>query len=38
MKDWINRFLIMHGNSLDIILYILILMIFMYIMKQMGAY
>jgi hypothetical protein len=38
MKDWINRFLIMYGNSLDTILYILILMIFMYIMKQMGAY
>ena len=38
MKDWINHFLIMHGNSLDTILYILILMIFMYIMKQMGAY
>lgn len=38
MKDWINRFLIIHENSLDIILYSLILIIFMYIMKQMGVY
>ena len=38
MKDWISRFLIIHENSLDIILYSLILIIFMYIMKQMGAY
>ena len=37
MKDWINRFFITYGESLNIFLYILILMIFMWIIKRIGA-
>lgn len=34
MRDWINRFLIVYGESLNTFLYILILMIFMWIIKR----
>lgn len=37
MRDWINRFLIVYGESLNIFLYILILMIFMWIIKRIGV-
>lgn len=37
MRDWTNRFLIVYGESLNIFLYILILMIFMWIIKRIGA-
>lgn len=37
MRDWINRFFIAYGESFNTFLYILILMIFMWIIKRIGA-
>lgn len=37
MKDWINYFFIKYGNIIDIYLYIVIIMIFIWAVKQIGA-
>lgn len=38
MKDWINRFFSTYGQFLNTYLYILILIILMWIIKQIGVY
>lgn len=37
MRDWINYFFIKYGYIIDIYLYIIIIMIFMWIVNQIGV-
>ena len=38
MRDWINKFYRMYGNTINVFLYIIIIMLFMSIMQWFGGH